>query len=121
MKFSIRVFAVLWLLIAAVPMHGGQPMMELKQAAQHNFEKADAELNTVYKSALDGLSPKGNAALRESQRAWIIFRNKTAEAYGTHEEGGSLEGLMRIQCEEAVTRERTGELKKLFLSDKYPY
>ncbi|MEZ0259231.1 MAG: lysozyme inhibitor LprI family protein [Chthoniobacter sp.] len=105
---------------ALVPVRG-QSMVEMKHTAQHDFEKADAELNTVYKAVLERLSPKGVAALKESQRAWIIFRDKTAEAYGTGEEGGSLEGLMYIRCLEATTQNRTKELKKLFLSDHYPY
>ncbi len=122
MKFPgvILVLALLFA-VAPAPAHGGQSMMELKQTARRDFEKADADLNVVYKDIVSQLSPKGAAALRESQRAWVIFRDKTAEAYGTHEEGGSLEGLMAIRCLEATTQNRTGELKKLFLCDQYPY
>ena len=119
MKFPAVVF-VITLLLAAAPARG-QSMMEMKRTAQHDFEKADAELNSVYKSIVSELSPKGATALRESQRAWVVFRDKTAEAYGTHEEGGSLEGLMSIRCLEAITHNRTSELRKLFLSDQYPY
>lgn len=119
MKFpAITLLAALTLVVA--PTHG-QSMMEMKHAAQRDFEKADAELNAVYKKILAELSPKGAAALKEAQRAWIIFRDKTAEAYGTGEEGGSLEGLMYLRCVEAITQNRTKELKKLFLTDRYPY
>ena len=36
----------------------------------------------------------------------MTFRNKTAEAYVTGEEGGSNEGLMYIRCQEAITQNR---------------
>ncbi|MHA3774816.1 lysozyme inhibitor LprI family protein [Verrucomicrobiota bacterium sgz303538] len=98
-----------------------QSMMEMKHDAQRDFEKADAELNAVYKKVIEQLGPKGAAALKEAQRAWVIFRDKTAEAYGKSEEGGSLEGLMYIRCQEAITQNRTKELRKLFLSEQYPY
>jgi uncharacterized protein YecT (DUF1311 family) len=78
-------------------------------------------LNTVYKAALATRSEKGVAALREAQRAWITYRDAAAEAYGTGEEGDSLEALMVLRCSEALTKDRTAELKKLYLSDHYPY
>ncbi len=117
MKFSLLSLLVMFSLTLVSA--SGQSMIEMKHAAQRDFEKADAELNTVYKQVLTQLSPKGTAALKEAQRAWVVFRDKTAEAYGTGEEGGSLEGLMYIRCLEAITQNRTKELKKLFLSDHY--
>lgn len=112
--------AVVLSLLTCVPVYS-QSMVEMKQAALRDFEKADAELNAVYNKVLRQLSPKGVTALREAQRAWVTFRDKTAEAYGIGEEGGSNEGLMYIRCQEAITQNRTKELKLLFLSDGYPY
>ena len=114
------VIGVVLLLLTRTPVYS-QSMVEMKHTAERDFEKADAELNAVYKKALGQLSPKGVAALREAQRAWVTFRDKTAEAYGTGEEGGSNEGLMYIRCQEAITQNRTKELKLLFSSDRYPY
>lgn len=90
----------------------------MKGDSQNDLEKADAELNATYKKAIATLSEKGASALRDGQRAWITYRDKTAEAYGTGEEGGSLEGVMVITCSTELTRNRTAELKKLFLSDQ---
>ncbi len=95
-----------------------QSTWEMKRDSQSDLEKADAALNVAYKKALATLSEKGGAALREGQRAWITYRDKTAEAYGTGEEGGSLEGVMVITCATEMTKNRTAELKKLFLSDQ---
>src|ERR1700689_3928981 len=86
-----------------------ESMNEMKRDAQRDFDKADAELNKVYQKSLDGLRPTGAGALKEAEHAWIIFRDKTAEAYGTQEEGGSLEGLMCIRCAEAITQNRIKE------------
>ena len=116
-----RLFIIIGITSLAAALLNAQSMMEMKRDARKDLAKADAELNAVYKKALATRSEKGAAALREAQRAWIIFRDKTAEAYGAGEEGGSLEGLMFINCSEALTRSRTKELKELFLSDHYPY
>ena len=96
-------------------------MLEMKKEAGEVFERVDIELNTVYKNVLKQLSPKGTEAIKAAQRAWITFRDKTAEAYGTSEEGGSLEGLLRSNCMIAITQNRISELKSLFLSGGYPY
>lgn len=108
------------LFFATVPIHSqiDRPMIE---AARKEFDQADADLNRVYKEVLAQLSPKGVTALKESQRAWLIFRDKTAEAYGASEEGGSNENVMFIRCSAAITRNRIKELKALFLSGHYPY
>ena len=96
-------------------------MREMRREAGTTFEQVDIELNSVYKNVLKQLSPKGTEAIKAGQRAWIIFRDKTAEAYGMHEEGGSLEGLMRTNCLIEITQNRIKELKMLFLSGHYPY
>ncbi len=88
-----------------------QSMMEMTRIARRDYEKAETQLNSVYQKALARLSPKGKAALCEAQAAWIIYRDKNAEAYGTGEEGGSLEPYMAIRCREASTKSRIAELK----------
>ena len=127
---STSLFLAVLLLLGA-PAHG-QSMSAMKVTAEAEFEKADAELNKVYKQSLSGLSPKGTAtrlegrekevaALKEAQRAWITFRAKSAEAYGTSEEGGSLETLLAVRCSTTITRERTAQLKKMFQSGTEGY
>jgi uncharacterized protein YecT (DUF1311 family) len=127
----MRVLAVLFLNAATLwaqtttPERSPTPriisMHEMKRNAQADFEKADRILNDVYNKILADLSPKGAGALEEAQRAWLIYRDKSAEAYGTNEEGGSNEGLMYLRCLEAMTIRRTKELKEQFLLDHYPY
>lgn len=118
MKLLFFLAAVLVLTLSST---NAQSMGTMKENARKDLDVADAELNSVYKEALATRSEKGVKALREAQRAWIIYRDATAEAYGTGEEGGSLETLMVLRCSEALTKNRTAELKKLYLSDHYPY
>src|SRR5436305_4973465 len=120
MKTRARISAASLLVLVGAHL-SAQSMGSMKARAQHDLEIADAELNKVYKQALATRSEKGAAALKEAQRAWIIYRDSTCIAYGTGEEGGSLEGYIVVACSEALTKHRTEELKKLFLSDKYPY
>jgi uncharacterized protein YecT (DUF1311 family) len=94
---------------------------ELNQCAYADWEAADAELNAVYKVAIAMLeqwdadlpvNEKGGAkALREAQRAWITFRDKTCEAEGYAMKGGSAEPLLVYGCMRVVTKERTAHLK----------
>ena len=40
-----------------------------------HFQRVDADLNAVYQRCLALLSPAGQAALRDAQRAWIGYRD----------------------------------------------
>ena len=40
-----------------------------------HFQRVDADLNVVYQRCLALLSPAGQAALRDAQRAWIGYRD----------------------------------------------
>jgi uncharacterized protein YecT (DUF1311 family) len=42
---------------------------------QELFQRADAELNVVYKRCVAMLPPASKAALREAQRAWVDYRD----------------------------------------------
>ena len=116
-----HLFALFTLMcLATVPVQA-QTTRDMKTEAAQDFEKAETALNAMFKKVLAKLSPKGAAALEESQRAWLIYREKTAIAYGTGAEGGTLEGLLFVRCKEAITKNRTAELKKIFLSETPPY
>jgi|GEM_PF-2589266 len=75
----------------------------------NNLNKADAELNSTYKTALMKLSPKGRNHLRKSQRIWITetdtkCRNSSIE--------GAYENKLRLSCMIDETEKRTKLLKK---------
>ena len=97
--------------------------MELNMCAYQEFEKADAELNAVWKQAkasADGLdsqedeeSRKGAAkALLAAQRGWIAYRDGACELAGWEAHGGSMEPMVVSGCLAEKTRARTKELQE---------
>lgn len=80
------------------------------------FDNADNALNEAYKALVAQMDQDGKAKLRESQLAWIHFRDAdTAFAYHNSGEGGSLGGLIATNHKVDLTLERLKELK-IFLS-----
>lgn len=71
----------------------------------------DARLNDAYKSAMNGLSAKNKASLREAQRAWIKYRDKKVSSVVG-------DGTMRAIEESSVfleeTMRRAEELESLY-------
>ncbi len=94
-------------------------MVEMVSEAKEEFEKADAELNTVYGKLIDTLTEEQEEALRQAQRAWIEYRDASIVAEGAMYEGGSLQGLVHWRAAAELTIERTGRLKGMFL-EGYP-
>ncbi len=99
---------------------------EMNACAGAEFEKADVELNRVYKEAVasipdmaTGEQPFDKAsweeALRASQRAWIAFRDAECE---DHVEmfwaGGSGRTVEIIGCKTEMTEQRTKDLKQRY-------
>jgi uncharacterized protein YecT (DUF1311 family) len=128
---------VLMMLVAVRAAFAGEPplpadcteamsTMEMNACAGAEFEKADAELNRVYKDAIASNpematdeQPFDKAsweeALRASQRAWIAFRDAECE---DHVEkfwaGGSGRTVEIIGCKTEKTEQRTKELKQRY-------
>lgn len=94
-------------------------MVEMVSEAKEEFEKADAELNTVYSKLMDTLTPEQEEALRQAQRAWLEYRDASIVAEGAMYEGGSLQGLVQWRAAGELTVERTERLKSMFV-EGYP-
>jgi len=88
--------------------------LELNQCAQANFESADRKLNEVYQSALDQAGDEGaRTQLRDSERAWIAFRDQEcARQVGPREGGGSIWPMNMASCLEEKTAHRIHELQR---------
>ncbi|GHC57897.1 lysozyme inhibitor LprI family protein [Neogemmobacter tilapiae] len=96
---------------------------DMNQCASMDYDAADVELNAVWKDAmatmkeidsyLDDSEKGAEDALRESQRSWINYRDKTCEADGYRMKGGSAEPMLVAGCLASVTRNRTEELRGL--------
>ena len=98
---------------------------EMNICAWDDFQKADDELNAVYKKAMafareqdqsyaDQPNLKGAvAALKKAQRAWIDYRDGHCEGVGFSARGGSMEPMLVAGCQEELTKKRTADLKAL--------
>lgn len=100
--------------------------MEMNACARQAFERADAELNRLYREQIVAARasdrspdngriegddrPGEEETLREAQRAWVAFRDAHCRGEGYAERGGSMEPMIFHQCSERLTRERIAQL-----------
>jgi len=82
----------------------------------NEYKSSDSELNYVYKSLINNLvdlAPLRESKLRESQRAWIQFRDKTCayELSGVDSEGSEF-SYDRHVCLINLTEKRILDIKK---------
>jgi len=126
MRRLIWVLAMLWPGLAAaqvVDCANAVAQVEMNFCAEQEFQAADAALNAVYKQARAAMrdtdaglpvAERGaEAALRDAQRAWVIFRDQAcvAEAYGWH--GGSGQPMIYSGCRARLTQTRVSDLQGL--------
>jgi uncharacterized protein YecT (DUF1311 family) len=108
-----------------------QAQQEMNYCAGQDFERADAELNTAYRAAIESAreadreyaridataaanrpeDPGEEASLREAQRAWVTFRDAHCRLQGYEARGGSMEPMIYNGCRATITRARTAELR----------
>lgn len=96
------------------------------ECATADFDKATKELNAVYeklmatkteqdKEAAAENSPYGSQvdALKNSQRAWIAFRDAQCALVGLQFAGGTIQSTMETSCHADLTKARIAELEKV--------
>lgn len=83
---------------------------ELIEAESERYERWDDVLNEIYGVLKTQLSKSEMNALREKQRSWIAYRDRTANAEGAKFAGGSAEPLAYIGTMATLTEERCYEL-----------
>jgi uncharacterized protein YecT (DUF1311 family) len=107
-----------------------QVQQEMNYCAAQDAERADAELNIVYRTAIASAQaadreyasyqtgaagpssePGEEASLREAQRAWVAFREAHCRLEGYEARGGSMEPMLEAGCRATITRARTAELR----------
>lgn len=99
---------------------------DMNSCAAMDYEKADKQLNVVYKEALksqadlDKQSAEINPdyvgavqALKKAQRAWIDYRDGQCEGVGYQAVGGSMQPMLINGCEADLTNKRIKELQDL--------
>jgi uncharacterized protein YecT (DUF1311 family) len=88
--------------------------MDLDQCAGANDTAADAALNAFYKKLMAQASDaKAADALKESERAWIAYRDRECDReVGPREESGSIWPMEMSLCLEDKTASRLCELRR---------
>jgi uncharacterized protein YecT (DUF1311 family) len=99
---------------------------DMNQCAYLDFEKADAELNAVYKQAMKAATDNDKQAaemneayvgavaeLKKAQRAWIDYRDGNCEGMSREALGGSMQSMLTSGCQARMTEARTKELREL--------
>jgi uncharacterized protein YecT (DUF1311 family) len=113
---TIRVIGVVTalvipLFIAAMQVQA-QTQAAMNAQARAEFEKADAELNKTYEALLAKLPDAGSKQkLKESQRAWLAFRDAEAAFAADQARGGSMAPTIRYETMTELTQQRIKQLK----------
>lgn len=119
---TILLGAAAAMLIAAAPARAdeadgidcGSDMLnqsEMNICADKDYRKADTALNAAYRKAAAGLDAHNRDLLRESERAWIKFRDAECTYQAAPNEGGSIYPLVYAGCLTRLTMDRTKQLK----------
>lgn len=103
---------------------------EMNVCAASEFDRADAQLNEQYESALKAMQASDQQlgeidrgyvgaveALKRAQRGWIDYRDGQCQLAGFEARGGSMEPMLVSLCLADLTRKRTQELKDLLSAD----
>ena len=85
---------------------------EMRTCADARYQEADAELNTVYRQLMAGLSQRGREQLKSAQQAWLGFRDKNATFAAAVVEDGTMAPLVERAELTALTRQRIEQLKR---------
>lgn len=84
---------------------------EASACAHEEYKAADAELNRVYGQLAGVLDAEDKASLKESELAWIKYRDSACVFESSQYKGGTMRGMIESFCLTRVTKARTAELK----------
>jgi uncharacterized protein YecT (DUF1311 family) len=102
---------LIWLLIPVAQIHA-QTQAAMNAQAPAEFVQADAELNKTYEALLTKLPDVGSKdKLKQSQRAWLAFRDAEAAFVANQARGGSIAPTIRYETMTELTKQRIKQLK----------
>ncbi len=89
-----------------------QTQAEMNAQARAEFEQADVELNKTYEALLKKLpDAEGKEKLKQSQRAWLPFRDAEAAFASDQARGVSMAPTIRYGTMTELTQQRIKQLK----------
>ena len=95
------------------PCPGEHTQFELNRCAARARDKADAELNKVYRELLKDAGTTERAKLRAAQLAWIKFRDTHCDYESVGNKGGSIYPMVMSFCLARVTGARVKQLQEI--------
>lgn len=95
------------------PCARAQTQVEMNQCAIKEYEKADGELNRVYREVMAALRPEIQEKLKAAQRAWIAYRDAHCDCASFDYSGGSIYPLVYYNCLRDLTMARITEIQQL--------
>jgi uncharacterized protein YecT (DUF1311 family) len=102
---------LIWLLIPVAEIHA-QTQAAMNAEARADFKRADAELNKTYEAVLKKLPDhESKQKLKESQRAWLAFRDAEAAFAADEAHGGTMAPTLRYETMAELTEQRIKQLK----------
>jgi uncharacterized protein YecT (DUF1311 family) len=88
----------------------GTTQADLNACADSDLKRADAAMNAAYARLMKRIGPQAQAGLKEAQRAWLPYRDRTCDLEALGTAGGSAQPMVRAGCLAALTQERTKRL-----------
>jgi uncharacterized protein YecT (DUF1311 family) len=109
--FALCASQLLSLFVALAHIHA-QTQAAMNAQRRAEFERADAELNKSYEALLKKLpDEQGKEKLKQSQRAWLAFRDSEAAFAADQARGGSMAPTIRYETMTELTQQRIKQLK----------
>ena len=116
--FVRRVALLVSLLVPIAQMHA-QTQAAMNAQVRAEFEQADAELNKTYEALLAKLpDAESKQKLKESQRAWLTFRDAEAAFVADQTRGGSITPTIRYETMAELTQQRIKQLKNRLTEER---
>ena len=95
------------------PCPGSHTQFELNQCAARARDKADAELNKVYRELMKDAGTTERAKLRAAQLAWLKFRDAHCDYESVGNKGGTIYPMVVSFCLAGVTNARVKQLQEI--------
>ncbi|MCA1564475.1 MAG: lysozyme inhibitor LprI family protein [Acidobacteria bacterium] len=95
------------------PCPGARTQSELNGCAARARDRADAELNKVYRELMKETGTAERAQLRAAQLAWIEFRDAQCDYESIGNKGGSIYPMVYSFCLAKVTAARARHLQEI--------
>ena len=84
----------------------------MNDCSKKEFEKADAELNKVYKQLMGKLEGEHKDKLKATELTWIKYRDSNCECEAYLNQGGTIYPLVYNSCLTKMTNNRIKEIKE---------